>query len=384
MSYIVMDLFKTSIYISIPIILIHLLKNKTLSKYTHKLNYMICILIALRMLFIFSIEIYLPVEVLNKRSNNLDSIAYISESSTGLETFINLIFYVWIIGTIFVLISNIYKQIMFYKKMKNIKYKIEDEYIINTLEKEKQDLNIKTNINMFKVNGLSSPALIGFINHKIILPNKDYNQEEIKWILRHELIHFKRKDNLLKLLLMIASAIHWFNPLVKILNKYFKEQCELSCDEKVVEKFSIEEVKSYALVLVNSLRYKNTLKSTFCSSQFNNDEIKLIKSRVEKILDSNNYKNGTNISIFIVMIAVISMFSISTITKQNIVYASESVVSTDFKSIEEEFTNHIMSRLTEEEKKQVKIERDEDNYPIIFVGDSKSFSINKSFKKESK
>jgi beta-lactamase regulating signal transducer with metallopeptidase domain len=120
MSYIVMDLFKTSIYISIPIILIHLLKNKTLSKYTHKLNYMICILIALRMLFIFSIEIYLPVEVLNKRSNNLNSIAYISESSTDLETFLNLIFYVWIIGTIFVLISNIYKQIMFYKKMKNI------------------------------------------------------------------------------------------------------------------------------------------------------------------------------------------------------------------------------------------------------------------------
>ena len=54
--------------------------------------------------------------------------------------------------------------------MKNIKYKIEDEYIINTLEKEKQDLNIKRNIKLFKVNGLSSPALIGFINHKIILP----------------------------------------------------------------------------------------------------------------------------------------------------------------------------------------------------------------------
>jgi hypothetical protein len=137
-------------------------------------------------------------------------------------------------------------------------------------------------------------------------------------------------------------------------------------------------------VLVNSLRYKNTLKSTFFSSQFNNDEIKLIKSRVEKILDSNRYKNGTSISIFIVMIAVISMFSISTITKQNIVYASESVVSNDFKSIEEEFANHIMSRLTEEEKKQVKIGRDEDNYPIIFVGDSKSFSISKSFEKESK
>lgn len=378
-----MDVFKTSIYISIPIILIALLKNKILSKYTFKLNYMICVLITLRMIFISSIEVYLPFEVLNKRNNTLRSIAYISENNGNIDDFFNLIFYIWIIGTVCVITNSIYKQIMFYKKMKNIKYKVEDENIIKILEKEKKNLKVKRNIDIFKVNGLSSPALIGFINNKIIIPNKDYNQEELKWILRHELIHFKRKDNLLKLLLIIASAIHWFNPLVKILNKYFKEQCELSCDEKVVEKFSVEEAKNYALVLVSSLRYKNTLKGTFCSSQFNNYEINLIKSRVEGILDYSRYKKGTSISIFIVMIAVISIFSINTMTNQNIAYASESLVSTDFKSIEDEFVNNITTRLTEE-KKQVRIVRDEDNYPTILVGDSEAFSINKSFVKADK
>ena len=379
-----MDVFKTSIYISIPIILIALLKNKILSKYTFKLNYMICVLITLRMIFISSIEVYLPFEVLNKRNNTLRSIAYISENNGNIDDFFNLIFYIWIIGTVCVITNSIYKQIIFYKKMKNIKYKVEDENIIKILEKEKKNLKVKRNIDIFKVNGLSSPALIGFINNKIIIPNKDYNQEELKWILRHELIHFKRKDNLLKLLLIIASAIHWFNPLVKILNKYFKEQCELSCDEKVVEKFSVEEAKNYALVLVSSLRYKNTLKGTFCSSQFNNYEINLIKSRVEGILDYSRYKKGTSISIFIVMIAVISIFSINTMTNQNTAYASESVVSTDFKSIEDEFVNNITTRLTEEEKKQVRIVRNEDNSPTILVGDSEAFSINKSFVKADK
>lgn len=384
MRYIMMDVFKTSIYISIPIILIALLKNKILSKYTFKLNYMICVLITLRMIFISSIEVYLPFEVLNKRNNTLRSIAYISENNGNIDDFFNLIFYIWIIGTVCVITNSIYKQIMFYKKMKNIKYKVEDENIIEILEKEKKNLKVKRNIDIFKVNGLSSPALIGFINNKIIIPNKDYNQEELKWILRHELIHFKRKDNLLKLLLIIGSAIHWFNPLVKILNKYFKEQCELSCDEKVVEKFSVEEAKNYALVLVSSLRYKNTLKGTFCSSQFNNYEINLIKSRVEGILDYSRYKKGTSISIFIVMIAVISIFSINTMTNQNTAYASESVVSTDFKSIEDEFVNNITTRLTEEEKKQVRIVRNEDNSPTILVGDSEAFSINKSFVKADK
>ena len=136
--------------------------------------------------------------------------------------------------------------------------------------------------------------------------------------------------------------------------------------------------------MVSSLRYKNTLKGTFCSSQFNNYEINLIKSRVEGILDYSRYKKGTSISIFIVMIAVISIFSINTMTNQNTAYASESVVSTDFKSIEDEFVNNITTRLTEEEKKQVIIVRNEDNSPTILVGDSEAFSINKSFVKADK
>ena len=111
-----MDVFKTSIYISIPIILIALLKNKILSKYTFKLNYMICVLITLRMIFISSIEVYLPFEVLNKRNNTLRSIAYISENNGNIDDFFNLIFYIWIIGTVCVITNSIYKQIIFYKK----------------------------------------------------------------------------------------------------------------------------------------------------------------------------------------------------------------------------------------------------------------------------
>ncbi|MVO70733.1 hypothetical protein GOD95_04655, partial [Paeniclostridium sordellii] len=79
MSYIIIDILKTSIVISFPIILIVLLKNKVLSKYTYKLNYIFCILITLRMLFISNIEVYLPFEFLKKKNDvNLKSVNYIS------------------------------------------------------------------------------------------------------------------------------------------------------------------------------------------------------------------------------------------------------------------------------------------------------------------
>lgn len=326
MRYIIIDILKTSIVISFPIILIALLKNKVLSKYTYKLNYIFCILITLRMLFISNIEIYLPFEFLKKKSNvNLESINYISGESNSTVNYIKIIFLIWIIGTLYVVIRNTYKQIVFYKKIENITYKATEDNIIKSLEEEKKYLNIKKDIEVFKVDGLSSPALIGIIKNKIVIPNKDYDKEQLKWIFRHELTHFKRKDNLLKLLLMISCAIHWFNPLVRILKVYFEEQCELSCDERVVTRFGVNEIKEYSLVLVNTLRYRNTLKTTVFSSQFNTDEINLIKRRVEGMLSLKKRKKGTIIATFVCIISVVSILSFNVVKGENEVYANEPV-----------------------------------------------------------
>lgn len=326
MSHIIIDILKTSIVISFPIILIALLKNKVLSKYTYKLNYIFCILITLRMLFISNIEIYLPFEFLKKKSNvNLESINYIPAESNSTVNYIKIIFLIWIIGALYVVIRNTYKQIVFYKKIENITYKATEDNIIKSLEEEKKYLNIKKDIEVFKVDGLSSPALIGIIKNKIVIPNKDYDKAQLKWIFRHELTHFKRKDNLLKLILMIASAIHWFNPLVRILKVYFEEQCELSCDERVVTRFGVNEIKEYSLVLVNTLRYRNTLKTTVFSSRFNTDEITLIKRRVEGMLSLKKRKKGTIIATLVCIISVVSILSFNVVKGENEVYANELV-----------------------------------------------------------
>ncbi|WP_026022374.1 M56 family metallopeptidase [Clostridium senegalense] len=326
MNYLMFELLKTSIFISIPIILIALLKNKILCKYTHKLNYIICILITIRMLFISSIGVYLPFE------NNiiLESVHSIKKSGTNnIVNYIKIIFCIWLFGVIYIVIKNICKQILFYKKIQNINHIVTDTETIKILEEEKKALNIRKYINISKVDGLSSPALIGIIKNKIIIPNNDYDKEQLKWIFRHELIHFKRKDNLLKLILMIASAIHWFNPLVKILKVYFGEQCELSCDEKVIKRFSKDEIKEYAFVLVNTLKYRNTLKTTMFSSQFNTNGVDIIKGRVESMLSSKKRKKGTFLVVFLLFISALSVISFNnTIVVQageTSLYSSESM-----------------------------------------------------------
>ncbi|MBO3443864.1 M56 family metallopeptidase [Clostridium sp. CCUG 7971] len=374
MSYVIFDILKTSIYISIPIILIALLKDKILSKYTYKLNYILCILITLRMLFISNIEIYLPFEFLKTQNNTtLKSIYYINNENSSSLNYVKILFVIWIFGTLYVIFRNIYKQIIFYKKIKNIAYKVTDDNIINSFEEEKKALNIKRNIDVFKVDGLSSPALINILSSKIIIPNKDYDKKQLKWIFRHELTHFKRKDNLLKLFLMIACAIHWFNPLIKIIKIYFHEQCELSCDEKVLKKSNINDIKEYALVLVSTLRYRNTLKSNMLYSQFNTNQIDLIKRRVEGMMNLKKRKKGTLITLFLCGISTLSILSFNLIYKQNTAYANQSEINNEIDPKSNENSQVRPKIITDEELKNnlKKVKRSDVKDEMEFYQDRK-------------
>ncbi|KGJ50735.1 hypothetical protein KD33_01760 [Clostridium sp. NCR] len=324
MSYIIFDILKTSIYISIPIILIVLLKDRILNKYTYKLNYILCILITLRMFFISNIKIYLPFKPLSiSNHETLKTIYYTTNEHINSLDYTKIFFAIWLCGAIYVIAKHIYMQVAFYKKIRNLAYKATDSKIRKIFKEEKEALNIAKDIELLKVDGISSPALINLFNSKVVLPNKEYDETQLKWIFRHELIHYKRKDNILKFLLMIACAIHWFNPLLKYFKLYFYEQCELSCDEKVLEKTSLNDKKEYALVLVNTLKYRNTLKSNMLYSQFNTSHNNLIKRRVEGMMNLKKRKKGILVTICVCAISSLSILSFNIKSNQNSVYANE-------------------------------------------------------------
>jgi bla regulator protein blaR1 len=92
--------------------------------------------------------------------------------------------------------------------------------------------------------------------------------------------------------MIIGAALHWFNPLIYLFRKFFNEQCELSCDEKVINDSKIEDIKEYAMLLVKSARHKNTLKLSIMSSQLTNKKVNITKRRVENMLNLKSKKKG--------------------------------------------------------------------------------------------
>lgn len=96
-----------------------------------------------------------------------------------------------------------------------------------------------------------------FIKNRFIIPKCSCEENEMRWILKHELIHYQRRDLVYKFFIMLVSILYWFNPLVYIMIKEINNDCELSCDERILKNHTFSEKKDYALTLMKSLKYNN-------------------------------------------------------------------------------------------------------------------------------
>lgn len=317
MKELFLQVLYTSVLGSILISIIMITNNKLLTKYSYTLNYFLSIIVIIRMLFIAKIEINMP--ILNKIFTNKEGINnlnyYLFKASTDSKLtfdYINIISIVWLIGAVIIIIYYAYFQFIFYFKLtsniqtnrnNNLQKLLNNQVIAKGISK-----NIKVNV----VNGIPSPLIIGILKNTIVIPSNNYTEKELKFIFNHEITHIKRKDNLLKLLMIFALALHWFNPFVYILRKFFYEQCELSCDEQVIKNIEIMEVKEYALLLLNSVKYKNNLRTSAMSSELTSKKINITKRRIESMLNLKTKKKGTLIATMSLLVIGGTIFANST------------------------------------------------------------------------
>ncbi len=93
--------------------------------------------------------------------------------------------------------------------------------------------------------GLDTPLLFDFLKPTVYLPDS-LNGEERAYIIRHELYHRKRRDNIVKAVVMCVAIVYWYNPLVWLAFHFFGVDMELSCDEAVLLKSDLDIKKAYA------------------------------------------------------------------------------------------------------------------------------------------
>lgn len=112
--------------------------------------------------------------------------------------------------------------------------------------------------NIYLVDGISSPFVLGLLHPKIYLPSS-LGEQELPYIVMHEQHHIQRLDHLVKVLAFVALSLHWFNPLVWLAFVLAVRDMEMSCDEAVIRKMGDSIRADYTASLLSLATGKHTI-----------------------------------------------------------------------------------------------------------------------------
>lgn len=135
----------------------------------------------------------------------------------------------------------------------------------------------------------TTPLAMGFLRPRIILPSglDLSNAPLVESVLEHEHVHCRHFHNALKVLVYLAVALHWFNPLVWLCWLLFNHDIELACDERVIRVIGPEKRAEYAHSLV-AVAEKAIVPLPLISA-FSARSLK------ERIVDIMGYKRSTTL-----------------------------------------------------------------------------------------
>ena len=206
----------------------------------------------------------------------------------------------WLAG---VIACVLWQGIGYYRLIRSLKgtsRSVERADLHTILQEQCADLVIDREIPLRVSSAADCPMLAGFIHPTLYLPDECISRTDAAFIFRHELTHYKHGDLWLKLLLLAARCLHWFNPLVHLIARFAQEDIEAACDDAVVRGHDGAYRRAYGETILRSAiaqaKKRKALVSCF------GDDKKTLMRRFEGLFDKSVKKRGVAL---VVMIALL-------------------------------------------------------------------------------
>jgi len=216
-------------------------------------------------------------------------------------------FMVWLAGLIIFIAYHSVKYYFFTKTARRWSKNITDERVLFLLQNLKSEMGITRKIPVYLCACVGSPMMIGLFKPRILIPSGEFAQDELRFILKHELVHYRRKDLLYKYLVMAATALHWFNPVVYMMARAINVQCETSCDAEVLRSADINTRQSYGEIMIGVAQYRSKLKTVLATNFYGGKNS--MRSRILSIMDTRKKSRG----IFIICVMLVLVMVIGTV-----------------------------------------------------------------------
>ena len=206
----------------------------------------------------------------------------------------------WLAGVISCIL---WQGIGYYRLIRSLKGKsrsVERADLHTILQEQCADLVIDREIPLRVSAAADCPMLAGFIHPTLYLPDERISRTDAAFIFRHELTHYKHGDLWLKLLLLAARCLHWFNPLVHLIARFAQEDIEAACDDAVVRGHDGAYRRAYGETILRSAIAQSQKRKALVSC-FGDDK-KTLMRRFEGLFDKSVKKRGVALVVMIVLL----------------------------------------------------------------------------------
>lgn len=160
---------------------------------------------------------------------------------------------VWIVVAVIRLLLFAIKQYKF-QKMIRIMPTV-NTLQIQTISKEiNQKFKNPVAVRVVQIPQILSPMITGMVRPTVILPNVAYTDQELTYILKHEVEHYYRHDLWLKMAVELFACIYWWNPVAYLVKKQVVTAFEMANDIDITQTLGEHEKLEYLSCLLKTAK----------------------------------------------------------------------------------------------------------------------------------
>ena len=197
---------------------------------------------------------------------------------------------IWIVGMLVMMILVI-KSSLRLRTIKRSALPLQNPKVRRLYNRCLNEMKIIRNIPVYSTAFLKSPIIVGFLKPCIYLPIhliSDYHESDMRYMLLHELQHYRHKDAIANYLMNLAGVLYWFNPFVWFALREMRNDREVACDTSVLKMLEEDDYEDYGNTLINFIEKVSFSPFPFAANLSGN-----MKQMKRRIINIASYEKPT-------------------------------------------------------------------------------------------
>ncbi|PIE92266.1 methicillin resistance protein [Bacillus fungorum] len=218
--------------------------------------------------------------------------------------------YVWLAGVIILAVITFITNRRLYSYIKK-QPDITDEQVVTVFNRCKQSMKMKKAVSLRLAGKIASPTVFSFFSPKVLLSKKHMkvlNEQQLQYVFYHELAHIKRNDVAVNWIMYSLILLNWFNPILWYAYFCMREDQELACDAYALTFIDKEEQIAYGHTIITLLEHYSYQVPSLASLSRNKRTLKRRIVMIKKF-QKKSYRLSLLGVIVIVAIASLSLFN---------------------------------------------------------------------------